>query len=151
MFSTGLPASSFSAQPFSKVTWARGIDQKTGRPMVNPESRYGTEAMQVFPGGGGAHNWSPMSFNPNAGLVYIPTSTNNSFTYAAEDKFDPKPGDTTGDGAAGAESHAGSGGGDWSGAWPDGPGRRGAGGVGSGGAETGVARAGRRWDRRRNS
>jgi quinohemoprotein ethanol dehydrogenase len=85
-----------SAQPFSKVTWAKGIDQKTGRPIVNPESRYGTEAMQVFPGGGGAHNWSPMSFNPNAGLVYIPTSTNNSFTYAAEEKFDPKPGDTTG-------------------------------------------------------
>ena len=26
-----------SAQPFSKVTWAKGIDQKTGRPIVNPE------------------------------------------------------------------------------------------------------------------
>jgi quinohemoprotein ethanol dehydrogenase len=85
-----------SAQPFSKVTWAKGIDQKTGKPIVNPDSHYGKEAMQIFPGGGGAHNWSPMSFNPNAGLVYIPTSTNNSFTYAAADKFDPTPGNTTG-------------------------------------------------------
>jgi glucose dehydrogenase len=81
-----------SAQPFSKVTWAKGIDQKTGRPIVNPEARYGTEAVQVFPGGGGAHNWSPMAYNPDAGLVYIPTSTNNSFVYAAQPVFDPQPG-----------------------------------------------------------
>jgi quinohemoprotein ethanol dehydrogenase len=85
-----------SAQPFSKVTWAKGLDQKTGRPIVNAESHYGAEAIQIFPGGGGAHNWSPMSFNPNTGLVYIPTSTNNSFTYAAEAKFDPKTGSNTG-------------------------------------------------------
>ena len=37
-----------------------------------------------------------MSFNPVAGLTYIPTSTNNSFTYAAETKFDPQPGRMTG-------------------------------------------------------
>ena len=45
----------------------------------------------ISPGGGGAHNWSPMSFNPPAGLVYIPTSTNNSFSYAAEPVFNPQP------------------------------------------------------------
>jgi quinohemoprotein ethanol dehydrogenase len=85
-----------SAQPFSKVTWAKGIDQKTGRPIVNPEARYGADPISISPGGGGAHNWSPMSFNPNTGLTYIPTSTANSFTYASEPKFDPKPGQTTG-------------------------------------------------------
>ena len=85
-----------SAGPFSRVTWAKGIDQKTGRPMVNPEAFYGTEPIQIMPGGGGAHNWSPMSFNPVAGLTYIPTSTNNSWTYAAETRFDPQPGRTTG-------------------------------------------------------
>jgi quinohemoprotein ethanol dehydrogenase len=85
-----------SAQPFSKVTWARGIDQKTGRPIVNPEAYYGTEPISISPGGGGAHNWTPMSFNPMAGLVYIPTSTNNSFVYAAEATFSPQPGRTTG-------------------------------------------------------
>ena len=85
-----------SAGPFSKVTWAKGIDPRTGRPMVNPEALYGTEPIQISPGGGGAHNWSPMSFNPVSGLTYIPTSTNNSFVYAAETKWDPQPGRMTG-------------------------------------------------------
>jgi PQQ-dependent dehydrogenase (methanol/ethanol family) len=85
-----------SAQPFSYVTWARGIDQKTGRPLVNDAAFYGTDAILISPGGGGAHNWSPMSFNPVSGLVYIPTSTNNSFSYAAESKFEPQPGRMTG-------------------------------------------------------
>jgi quinohemoprotein ethanol dehydrogenase len=85
-----------SAQPFSRVTWAKGIDQKTGRPIVNPEAYYGTEPISISPGGGGAHNWSPMSFNPMTGLVYIPTSTNNSFVYAAEPTFTPLPGRMTG-------------------------------------------------------
>ena len=30
------------------------------------------------------------------GLIYIPTSTNNSFSYAAEPKFEPQPGRMTG-------------------------------------------------------
>jgi quinohemoprotein ethanol dehydrogenase len=85
-----------SAQPFSYVTWAKGIDQKSGRPIVNDEAFYGPDAILISPGGGGAHNWSPMSFNPTTGLVYIPTSTNNSFSYAAEPKFDPQPGRMTG-------------------------------------------------------
>jgi quinohemoprotein ethanol dehydrogenase len=85
-----------SAQPFSKVTWAKGIDPKTGKPIVNPEAYYDSEPITISPGGGGAHNWSPMSFNPVAGLVYVPTSTANSFTYAAESKFEPQPGRMTG-------------------------------------------------------
>jgi PQQ-dependent dehydrogenase (methanol/ethanol family) len=85
-----------SAQPFSRVTWAKGIDQKTGRPIVNPEAYYGTEPISISPGGGGAHNWSPMSFNPVTGLTYIPTSTANSFTYAAEPTYSPQPGRMTG-------------------------------------------------------
>ena len=85
-----------SAGPFSKVTWAKGIDPKTGRPIVNKEAYYGTEAIAISPGGGGAHNWSPMSFNPVTGLTYIPTSTANSWTYQAEKTYDPKPGQMTG-------------------------------------------------------
>jgi len=85
-----------SAEPFSRVTWAKGIDIKTGRPIVNAEAYYTTEPISISPGGGGAHNWSPMSFNPMAGLVYIPTSTNNSFTYQAESAFNPQPGRMTG-------------------------------------------------------
>ena len=35
-----------SAQPFSRVTWAKGIDQKTGRPIINHrgEVREGSDA-----------------------------------------------------------------------------------------------------------
>ena len=36
-----------SAQPFSYVTWAKGIDQKTGRPIVNEEAYYGTDAILI--------------------------------------------------------------------------------------------------------
>ena len=85
-----------SAGPFSQVTWAKGIDPKTGRPIVNEEAFYGTDAILISPGGGGAHNWSPMSFSPLTGLAYIPTSTANSFSYAAEPKYDPRPGAMTG-------------------------------------------------------
>ena len=60
-----------SAAPFVKVTWATGFDER-GRPMVNPEAYYDTEGVEIFPTGGGAHNWSPMSCNPATGLVYIP-------------------------------------------------------------------------------
>ena len=85
-----------SAGPFSHITWAKGIDQKTGRPIVNDEAIYGTDAILISPGGGGAHNWSPMSFSPLTGLAYIPTSTANSFSYAAETTFSPRPGAMTG-------------------------------------------------------
>jgi quinohemoprotein ethanol dehydrogenase len=85
-----------SAEPFSYVTWARGIDPKSGRPIVNDAAFYGTDAILISPGGGGAHNWSPMSYSPATGLVYIPTSTNNSFSYAAEKEFSPGPGRMTG-------------------------------------------------------
>jgi len=85
-----------SAGPFSRVTWARGIDSKTGRPIVNAQALYALDAISISPGGGGAHNWSPMSFNPLSGLVYIPTSTANSWTYQAEAKYNPRPGMMTG-------------------------------------------------------
>jgi PQQ-dependent dehydrogenase (methanol/ethanol family) len=78
-----------SAQPFSRVTWAKGIDQKTGRPMINPEVMYGKDPVPVSPGGGGAHNWSPMSYNPQTGLVYIPSRGWDTFNYAVNYDFDP--------------------------------------------------------------
>ena len=38
-----------SAQPFFYVTWAKGIDQKTGRPIVNEEAYYGTDPILIQP------------------------------------------------------------------------------------------------------
>lgn len=64
-----------SAEPFAKVTWASRIDRKTGRPVENPDARYGDgKAFEMWPGPGGAHNWLPMAFSPRTRLVYMPVS-----------------------------------------------------------------------------
>jgi PQQ-dependent dehydrogenase (methanol/ethanol family) len=76
-----------SGAPFVKVNWARGLDD-SGRPMVNPEAFYDVDPVAVYPTGGGAHNWAPMSFNPNTGLVYIPASY-QSYTYQAAEEYKP--------------------------------------------------------------
>lgn len=63
-----------SAKPIVKVTWASGIDEATGMPIVNPQARLPNGRSIVWPGGTGGHNWMPMSFSPETGLVYIPTT-----------------------------------------------------------------------------
>jgi len=76
-----------SGAPFVKTTWALGLDAK-GRPIVNPAAYYDLEPISIFPTGGGAHNWSPMSFNPTTGYVYISVSL-SPFTYAATAELAP--------------------------------------------------------------
>ncbi len=76
-----------SAEKFGEVTWAKGIDPATGRPIVDLEvADYWThnEPKTVFPGSQGAHNWPPMSFNPETGLVYIPQQVTMEY-YAPQD------------------------------------------------------------------
>jgi quinohemoprotein ethanol dehydrogenase len=83
-----------SGQPFVKVTWAKGLDEATGKPIVNADATYDkANAAVVMPGPGGAHNWAPMSFNPATGLVYIPTSAGAPFSYATDPNFQLKPGE----------------------------------------------------------
>ncbi len=78
-----------AAQPYAKVNWAKGVDEKTGRPFINPEARYAKGPVSISPGGGGAHNWAPMSYNAGTGLVYIPSAGNTSFTFSADLDFKP--------------------------------------------------------------
>ncbi len=61
-----------SAKPFVPVTWARGVDLNSGRPMKNPEADYATGPKLVYPSEAGAHSWNPMAFSPDTGWVYIP-------------------------------------------------------------------------------
>jgi len=62
-----------SAQPIVKISWAKGIDLKTGRPIENPDARYPDgKTFTMWPGPVGAHTWLPMAFNPKAGLMFIP-------------------------------------------------------------------------------
>lgn len=54
------------------MTWATGYDEN-GRPMEVPEARSPDgEVWETIPSAFGAHNWHPMSYNPDTGLVYIP-------------------------------------------------------------------------------
>jgi quinohemoprotein ethanol dehydrogenase len=71
-----------SAEAFAPFNWATGIDPKTGRPMVRPEANYGLQPIIISPGPGGAHNWSPMAFSAQTGLVYIPTTFGSQITYS---------------------------------------------------------------------
>ncbi len=73
-----------NAFPFvKKITWAKGIDLKTGRPIENPESRPGDPAAgdgkkgkTVFsaPSFLGGKNQMPMAYSPNTGLFYVPAN-----------------------------------------------------------------------------
>lgn len=63
-----------SGENFVNVSWADGLDVSTGRPLEKPSARYyrtGQPTFQ-FPSSGGGHNWPPMAYSPNTGLVYIP-------------------------------------------------------------------------------
>jgi len=64
-----------SAQPFVMVNWAKEIDLKTGRPVEVPEKRPRLDvwAKDICPNLFGGKNWEPMAYNPQTGLVYIPT------------------------------------------------------------------------------
>jgi len=71
--------------PFVKnITWATGLDKKTGRPILNPEGRPGNPAdsadgkkgKTVFsiPSFLGGKNWMPMAYSKNTGLFYVPSN-----------------------------------------------------------------------------
>ena len=70
-----------SAKPFAKVTWAKSIDMKTGRPVEDPGIRYNGKPglFELWPGARGAHSWLPQAYSPRTGLVYIPAIEGASF------------------------------------------------------------------------
>lgn len=75
-----------SAEAYVTVTWAKGIDKKTGRPIETEGVRYKDKPIGMKPGPLGGHNWQPMSFNPQTGLVYIPAQE-TAFGYGQEAGF----------------------------------------------------------------
>ncbi len=84
-----------SGTPYVNVTWASGLDPKTGRPIEKPEARYSTTGKPLLlqPGPIGGHNWQPMSYSPTTGLVYLP-AIEGAFLYMAADPttFQRRPG-----------------------------------------------------------
>src|SRR5712671_2221547 len=65
-----------SAKPLVKTVWASAVDLQTGRAVEIPKSAGGGRQWTV-------HNWWPMSYNAQTGLVYIPTTDRRSDAKAA--------------------------------------------------------------------
>lgn len=62
-----------SAQPYAKVTWAKRIDIRSGRPIEAADARYPNGmAVEIWPGPFGAHGWLPMSYSLRTHFIYIP-------------------------------------------------------------------------------
>jgi PQQ-dependent dehydrogenase (methanol/ethanol family) len=81
-----------SANNYININWATHVDLETGRPVEVPEARnYDQEPFLVFPSYLGGHNWHPMSFSPDTGLVYIPVLDIPSL-YADDEDFQYRPG-----------------------------------------------------------
>jgi quinohemoprotein ethanol dehydrogenase len=81
-----------SAEKLGPINWASHVDMKTGRPVETGRADWSKESAIVMPGPAGVHNWHPMSFSPDTGLVYIPT-LENAWSYAATEQYRHVPGD----------------------------------------------------------
>jgi quinohemoprotein ethanol dehydrogenase len=76
-----------SAEKYVPASWASHVDMETGRPVVNAAtSDYSNGVKFVFPSTMGGHNWNPMAYSPDTGLVYIPVIEAGNFL------FDPTAG-----------------------------------------------------------
>lgn len=61
-----------SAHNFAFVSWTRGIDARTGRPIEDPAADYELKPALVFPSEAGAHSWQPMAYDAGRGVTFIP-------------------------------------------------------------------------------
>lgn len=80
-----------SGTPYvSGITWATGLDPKTGRPIEVPGSA-GADPVMVSPAPSGAHNWNPVAFSPATGLVYLAAKSGTQMVHAPDSnwKYDP--------------------------------------------------------------
>jgi len=80
-----------SAETYVPVNWASGIDPETGRPIETENARYEDGPFLIFPSPLGGHNWHPMSYSPNTGLVYLPAQE-MPFIHGDPESFEVKEG-----------------------------------------------------------
>ena len=74
-----------SADPYVVTNWAKSVDSKTGRPVIESAARYSENGKPfvAMPGPGGGHSWQPMSFSPVTQQLYMPV-TELSFPFIPE-------------------------------------------------------------------
>jgi quinohemoprotein ethanol dehydrogenase len=78
-----------SAEAFSEVSWATGIDSDSGRPIESASAYAGMDAVLVSPDPTGAHSWYPMAFSPATGLVYLPVREGTTFAHRPDPAWQP--------------------------------------------------------------
>ncbi len=64
------------AEPFVHVSWAKGIDMSTGKPIEVPEKRTSStkNTKNICPSAMGGKNQQPVAYSPRTGLFYVPTN-----------------------------------------------------------------------------
>ena len=80
-----------SAKNYVPVTWAKGVDPATGKPIEIGDPHYTKAPSAIFPSSFGGHNWQPMSFSPKTGLIYIPGQEMPG-AFGTDDRFAYTPG-----------------------------------------------------------
>ena len=104
-----------SAEKYVPITWASQVDPESGRPVETDNARYQVgntlvelpldeqiatlsamsaeeiEAAYHKPSPFGGHNWHPMSYSPDTGLVYIP-ALDMPFGFGNEPQFEYEAG-----------------------------------------------------------
>lgn len=61
-----------SAENYVPVNWASHVDMETGKPVLTEAADFWSKPTVMWPSSRGGHNWRPMSYSPDTGLVYIP-------------------------------------------------------------------------------
>ena len=61
-----------NADAYVPLNWATHVDLETGRPVETEGARYEKNYKVIIPSSWGGHNWQPMSYSPQTGLVYVP-------------------------------------------------------------------------------
>jgi quinohemoprotein ethanol dehydrogenase len=82
---TGKP---LRASPLVMMNWAKGVNLKTGRPVMTPEhSDYGQGPKIVFPSTTGARNWQPGAYDSKRQVYYASVLDMGNLMFTAPDPY----------------------------------------------------------------
>jgi len=74
---TNGPINFVEGKPYVTQTVFKSLDPKTGRPVVDPEHKPGSNKKATFcPSLWGGKNWPPIAFSPKTRMIYIPANEN---------------------------------------------------------------------------
>ena len=75
--------------PYAKQTWAKGLDAKTGRPIVLPNTEPTEEGALVYPSLQGATNWFSPSYSPDTKRFYVAVREMGSYYFKSDVEYVP--------------------------------------------------------------